>query len=144
MPDCDFMIATGTPQTAKEAQEELPLNVTLASHIPQLSLLPEASAFIMHGGLGSLKEAICCGVPTLVMPMVFDQPYNAMRVRELSLGMALYPDKVSALAIESCLSTLLNDARIKDGLCQMQEVFLAEAAKKPIVSMLLAQLAALS
>ncbi len=140
MPDCDFMVAAGAERGLGEAPADLPPNVTLAAHIPQLAMLRDASALITHGGLGSLKEAISCGVPTLVMPVVFDQPYNAMRVRELSLGVALYPEKVVAESIVACLGTLLDDGSIHAAVNQMRTMFQEQAEQKPITTMLLTRL----
>ena len=58
------------------------------SLLPQLQVLGLADAFITHGGLGSLKEAISYGVPMLAYPLDlrWDQAGNALKVEYHGLG----------------------------------------------------------
>ena len=67
----------------------LPPNVKTFSWLPQMSLLrhPNLRAFITHGGYASKIEAMCAGVPMLVIPRTaFDQYQNAELVRSRGLG----------------------------------------------------------
>lgn len=65
-----------------------PDNVVVAKSAPQLELLERAAAFVTHGGLGSIKEAILARVPMIVIPFAADQPANAKRVEYHKLGYA--------------------------------------------------------
>lgn len=58
------------------------------SLLPQLQVLAIADVFITHSGLGSLKEAIACGVPMLAYPLDlrWDQAGNALKVEHHGLG----------------------------------------------------------
>lgn len=62
----------------------------IAPFVEQLAILahPQTWAFLTHGGLSSLAEAMYYGVPIIAMPMMLesDQPTNAARVVELGLG----------------------------------------------------------
>lgn len=133
--DCDFVVASSCART--DIADSIPDNVTMASHIPQLQMLRQAAALITHCGLGSLKEAICCGVPLLGMPMVFDQPYNAMRVRKQNLGVALYPPSVSASAIRDGLLNILGRKAHSTAIKSMRARFLEKETERPFVKTLL-------
>lgn len=73
--------------TTRESFEQVPANVLLLKHAPQLQILQRTSIFIMHGGINSIKETLCYGVPMIVFPSVTDQPMNAARVAYHRLGL---------------------------------------------------------
>lgn len=56
-----------------------PDNVKISKWLPQDDILahPNVKLFITHGGLGSLTEAKCHGVPVLNMPIFGDQAKNS-------------------------------------------------------------------
>jgi len=70
-------------------QIDLPPNVFSFNPAPQLALLNRASAFITHGGINSIKEAVHAGVPMVVYPRDRrqDQNGNAARVVFNQLGL---------------------------------------------------------
>lgn len=85
---CDFFLAAEHPQLLANLHRPSNLRIELA--MPQRELLSRCSAFITHGGLGSIKESILAGIPMLVLPSFGDQFFNAMRVRYHHLGVALF------------------------------------------------------
>ncbi|XP_045616802.2 UDP-glucosyltransferase 2 [Procambarus clarkii] len=82
--------------------EGLSDNVLVRKWLPQQDILAQDSvkAFITHGGLLSLQEAVYHAKPVLVLPLFSDQPRNAKFVWDKGLGLtlswndALTPDKV--------------------------------------------------
>ena len=50
------------------------------------ALLPRAAAIVHHGGSGTTTQAMRAGVPQVVVPHYFDQPYFAGRVAELGIA----------------------------------------------------------
>jgi zeaxanthin glucosyltransferase len=56
---------------------------------PQQWALEQADAVITHGGLNTVMDAIASSTPMLVMPIAFDQPGVAARVRHHGLGRQL-------------------------------------------------------
>jgi UDP:flavonoid glycosyltransferase YjiC (YdhE family) len=101
-----------------------PTNLTIVERAPQRQLLQRAFAFICHGGLGSIKEAILAGVPMIVLPALNDQPFNAMRVRFHGLGDAVFPEKQTVDAVEELVRNAVGGA-FSTGLQRMQSQFLA-------------------
>jgi zeaxanthin glucosyltransferase len=57
---------------------------------PQQWALQQADAVVTHGGLNTVMDAIAAATPMLVMPIAFDQPGVAARVRHHGLGQQLH------------------------------------------------------
>jgi len=56
---------------------EVPSNFTLRQAVPQLEMLAKCDLLVSHGGANSIHEALSCGVPLIVIPILGDQPVNA-------------------------------------------------------------------
>lgn len=84
VPEYNFIWKFETSEMIKD----LPPNVMIRDWIPQSDILAHKNlkAFITHGGLLSVHEAIWHGVPMLVMPMFSDQHRNSFRI--VSAGVA--------------------------------------------------------
>ncbi len=67
----------------------LPPTVCHCSFAPLRRLLPLCAAVVHHGGVGTTAAALEAGCPQLVLPLAWDQPDNAARVRRLGVGKAL-------------------------------------------------------
>lgn len=65
---------------------ELPSTVIAVRDIPHEWLLPRMAAVVHHGGAGTTGAALRSGVPSIVVPLSFDQPYWAARVAALGVG----------------------------------------------------------
>jgi UDP:flavonoid glycosyltransferase YjiC (YdhE family) len=64
-------------------------NVHVARWVPQADVEPYASVIVCHGGSGTVRAALSAGIPTVVVPLFADQPYNADRVVELGAGLTV-------------------------------------------------------
>jgi UDP:flavonoid glycosyltransferase YjiC (YdhE family) len=67
----------------------LPPTVHHCAFAPLRRLLPLCGAVVHHGGVGTTAAALEAGCPQLVLPLAWDQPDNAARVRRLGVGAAL-------------------------------------------------------
>ncbi len=65
---------------------ELPSSVIAVRDVPHEWLLPQMRAVVHHGGAGTTGAALRAGVPSILLPLGFDQPYWAERVRALGVG----------------------------------------------------------
>ena len=71
---------------------ELPPNFMACGVVPQLDVLPLCDAFVTHGGMGSVMEALLHRVPLAVIPVFGDQIWNADRAGAAGLGVSFrYP-----------------------------------------------------
>lgn len=75
-------------------------------HAELSALLPLASAFVHHGGIGGTARALAAGIPQVVSPIRFDQPDNARRVRELGVGAVVPRESLTGAALAAALAEL--------------------------------------
>jgi sterol 3beta-glucosyltransferase len=73
--------------------ELVPDNVFVVDSAPHSWLFPRMAAVVHHGGAGTTAEGLRAGVPTVIVPFVFDQPFWGARVKALGLGPDPIPQK---------------------------------------------------
>lgn len=78
--------------------------------VPFSKLLGHASAFVHHGGVGTMAQGFRAGVPQLVMAMSHDQPDNAERLRKLGAGIALMARDFTPERVSKELARLLGES----------------------------------
>lgn len=83
-----LLVTVGRDRDPSELGPVAP-NVRVARWVPQADVMPHAAAMVCHGGSGTVRMALTSGVPTVVVPLFADQPYNAARVAALGAGIAL-------------------------------------------------------
>ena len=88
------LVTVGRERDPRELGPVAP-NVHVARWVPQDDVMPHAAAIVCHGGSGTVRTALCSGVPAVVVPLFADQPYNGRRVEQLGAGIAL--DSVAGL-----------------------------------------------
>jgi UDP:flavonoid glycosyltransferase YjiC (YdhE family) len=75
------------------AGHDLPGEVYAIDYAPYDWLFPRMAAVVHHGGSGTTAFALRAGVPSLVVPFLFDQFYWGRRVHELGAGSPPLPYK---------------------------------------------------
>ena len=95
-----------------------PENVTTTARVPQLRLLGRASAFVSHGGMGSVLESLSAGVPLVLFPQMPEQRANARRVAEHGAGVVLSrtPDPTE---IRSAVARVLTDPAVAPAVAEL-------------------------
>lgn len=86
---------------------DLPGTVLAVEYVPFSTIIPQAAAFVHHGGIGTLSQGFAAGVPQLIMAMAHDQPDNAFRLEQLGAGIGLTPRTFTPARVQAVLHRLL-------------------------------------
>ena len=90
----------------------LPSSVHHVTETPVGHVLPRAAALVHHGGVNAIGAAFAAGIPQLAVPLTFDQPDNAVRLRALGAGAIVRPTAYLADTVSRTLNQVLNSASI--------------------------------
>lgn len=106
---CELVGARGLLLTkyAHQLPDPLPPNIRHCAYAPFRHLLPLCGAVVHHGGIGTTAAALGAGIPQLILPMAWDQPDNAERVRRLGVGACLGRRKRTAGHLSRALVRLM-------------------------------------
>ena len=104
----------------------LPKNFIIRQSVPQQKLLEHVELFITHAGMNSVNEAICCGVPMLLLPHQFEQKMIARRAREMGIGMVGNIKKNRPTELYSNVKEMLSDPEYKIQALKYQSIFIEE------------------
>lgn len=96
-------------------QEVLPEYVFKIDYVPHGWLFPRMKAVVHHGGAGTTAAGLRAGVPSLIIPFLFDQFFWANRIAELGAG----PDPISYRNLSSAnlargISQAVNDLELRN------------------------------
>lgn len=101
------IVATGWGGIHVEPDDD----VLVIDGAPHEWLLPRVDAVVHHGGSGTTAAGLRAGRPTLVCPVLGDQPFWGERVYQLGAGPRPLPlKKVSAASLAPRLDDLLRDS----------------------------------
>jgi vancomycin aglycone glucosyltransferase len=79
----------------------------LIDEVNQQALFRRVAAVVHHGGAGTTTAAARAGVPQVVVPQGYDQPYWAQRVRDLGIGTTHAPGAPTAESLAAALAAAL-------------------------------------
>jgi len=88
---------------------DLPPSILQADYAPFSAVFPRAAAVVHHGGIGTTAQALAAGVPQVVMPMSFDQPDNADRLRKLGVARVVPAPEFDGASLTVALRELFAD-----------------------------------
>ena len=98
-----------------------PARVHVERYLPQSLVIPHCAVVVTHGGSGTVRTALDCGVPIVAIPIAADQPENARRCVALGVGRSIPPDGRTPGAIRAAVRAVLGDgcyhraaARLRD------------------------------
>ena len=92
----------------------VPDNVLVVKSAPHDWLFPRMAAVVHHGGAGTTAEGLRAGVPSVIVPFVFDQPFWGARIKALGAGPAPIPIKqLTADRLARAIQTAVTDTNMK-------------------------------
>lgn len=74
-----------------------------------LTAEPNCRAFITHGGLLSVLEAVHFAIPLIGVPVFADQPFNMVKVEQAEIGIRLRVLNISTEAVSWALDEVLHN-----------------------------------
>jgi MGT family glycosyltransferase len=90
-----------------------PENVHLRSHVDQIAVLERAAAFISHGGMSSLTEAMKAGVPLVLFPQANDQFALSEAMVRRGRAILLSPRDLSAQSLRAAIHKVVHDSKLQ-------------------------------
>jgi UDP:flavonoid glycosyltransferase YjiC (YdhE family) len=90
----------------------MPVTVAHFRYVPLDLLLPRASVFIHHGGVGSTSQGLAAGIPQVVVPLAHDQFDNAERVQRLGAGDWVATKRFTGRRLSALLQKLLTSQEV--------------------------------
>ena len=92
----------------------VPENVFVVDSAPHSWLFPRMAAVVHHGGAGTTAEGLRAGVPTVIVPFVFDQPFWGARIKAMGLGPEPIPKKkLTADRLASAIRKAVTDSGMR-------------------------------
>jgi MGT family glycosyltransferase len=91
-------------------------NMVGEEFLPQTSILPQVDLAITHGGNNTITECLHFGIPTIVLPLFWDQYDNAQRIDETGHGLRLATYTHEPEELTGAIDRLLADSALRDRL----------------------------
>ncbi len=108
------------------AFSDLPDNFLIRKSVPQQKLLKYVDLFITHAGMNSVNEAICCGVPMLLIPHTFEEKMIANRVIELGIGGVMNINHITPKKLYENSKKIISDSECKKQALKFKSIFSEE------------------
>jgi zeaxanthin glucosyltransferase len=117
--DVQLVIALGNRGTP-DLLIDLPGHPIVAQYAPQLELLERARLVITHGGSNTVFEVLLEGKPMIAIPLAFDQPAVAARLRRLGIAEVLPVMRLTSRSIRDAIVKVLRDPSYRDAAERVQ------------------------
>ncbi|XP_063965565.1 UDP-glucuronosyltransferase 1-2-like isoform X1 [Lytechinus pictus] len=100
-------------------------NTLIVDWIPQNDILghPKARLMIYHGGLRGILEAIYHAVPLVVMPVIFDQASNAVKVKTKGIGRILNRFYATDENVREVITDVLVNQSYRDNIIKYSRIY---------------------
>lgn len=106
--------------------KNIPENFLIRQSVPQQKLLKHVDLFITHAGMNSVNEAICNGVPMLMLPHHFEQEMIARRVMEMGIGMKMNIINITKEELFKNANHVISESHFKNQALKFKTVFTGE------------------
>lgn len=103
------VVATVGRQIDPEELGPQPERIQVERYLPHSAVLPRCDAVVSHGGSGTVLGALAHGLPSVLLPMGADQPWNADRCEELGVALVLDVVRATPDDVREAVSTVLED-----------------------------------
>jgi zeaxanthin glucosyltransferase len=91
----------------------LPGDPIVVARAPQLDLLRRATLCLTHCGMNTTMECAGAGVPMVGLPIIYDQPAVAARIRHAGLGRTIPLRRLTVAGLRAAMEAVLADDGIR-------------------------------
>lgn len=107
-----------------EKPDNLGNNTLLLKWLPQNDLLghPKIKAFISHCGTNSIYESIHHGVPILGVPLMFEQPENALRIEVRGAAITLDITEITTESFLDAVRKVVNEPSYRNNMKRLSSL----------------------
>ena len=99
----------------------LPGNPLLSEYAPQLDVLARARLTLTHAGLNTVLDSLTHGVPLVAIPITYEQPAIASRIRWSGAGEVLPFSKLSVARLRRTVERVLGEPSYLRGAALVKE-----------------------
>jgi rhamnosyltransferase subunit B len=92
--------------------DRLPESVRHFDYAPLAELLPRSAALVSHGGIGTIAQALATGIPQVLMPIAYNHPDDAARLKRLGVADFIPPKRFRGTRLAAALGRLLASAQV--------------------------------
>jgi sterol 3beta-glucosyltransferase len=94
---------------------EAPDSIFILKYAPHSWLFPRMAAVVHHGGAGTTAAGLRAGVPTIITPIIGDQPFWGQRLYELGVGTKPIPHgKLTAEKLAAAIQEATTDRAMQE------------------------------
>lgn len=127
--DAQLVLALGRWQkegsNVRDELGSIPSNALVVDFAPQMALLDRAALLITHGGSNTVLEALCRGVPMVVLPRSADQLGMGARVAYSGAGLRTSFKNSTPEEVRALVHQVLTEDRFRQRARQLQRAMLA-------------------
>jgi zeaxanthin glucosyltransferase len=92
-----------------QVASSFPGNPIVVSYAPQLEVLAKASLTLTHAGLNTVLDSLACGVPLVAIPITYEQPAIASRIRWTGVGEVLSLKNLAVPQLREAINLVLQN-----------------------------------
>jgi len=129
-----YIVISAGFETNMSEFNNLPNNFLIRQSVPQQRLLEHVELFITHAGMNSVNEAICSGVPMLLLPHQFEQEMIAKRVKEMGIGMKMSIKRITPGKLYENANQLISDPKFKKHALEFKSIMNREGKISHVVA----------
>jgi len=96
------------------AAAALAADALVVPYAPQLALLKQAALTITHAGLNTVLDSLASGVPLIAVPITYEQPAIAARVRWSGAGAVIPFSQLTAKRLRDVIQLVLQTKRYRE------------------------------
>jgi sterol 3beta-glucosyltransferase len=107
--------------------DDMPPYIYSLEYAPYGWLFPQMAAIVHHGGSGTTHFGLRSGVPSMVVPFLFDQFYWGRRIQKLGVGLKPLPFKrLQAEQLAAAINQMVNDSAMRRQAAALGKMIQAE------------------